>query len=313
MDRNYTGSSDLLTGGVTTTTATSQFRLRLQEDFACKPGIDSGCNITEFLKTRKFLRMWERLRYGICEVAMQKMLEQRQGTSDSIDGKQKCIGSVCSFLSIIVSTSMDAVYLSSHRLREKARRLRDIIGQHKYLVEPCNFSAHFVCYLKNWVRHDKLFQWKPAPAEFRNASDISGCGLSKGRLLWAYAMKLVLQSIHPTYFWTSLAWINMRRAASMRQALFEALSARTVDQERVEASPALPLHFATASLSTTLVFSQRCGFRISQAVGMGMNGEDASRMVWFWDVLGQLSHWDCSLNEVQSTVDEMVLMLREHI
>lgn len=35
-----------------------------------------------------------------------------------------------------------------------------------------------------------------------------------------------LQSIHPTYFWTSLAWINMRRAASMRQALFEALSAR---------------------------------------------------------------------------------------
>lgn len=139
-------------------------------------------------------------------------------------------------------------------------------------------------YLKNWVRHDKLFQWKPAPAEFRqpmatgskgafrrwhiftqsctlcaflirwsvisssgfvyicskdgigipfsldewswkscavprfvsplfprckcnrmvvrdiillillhsrNASDISGCGLSKGRLLWAYALKLV--------------------------------------------------------------------------------------------------------------------------
>lgn len=126
---------------------------------------------------------------------MQKMLEQRQG--------------------------MDAVFLSSHRLREKTRRLRDIIGQYKYLVEPCNFSAHFVCrpfrgngdephldlditvpelsllldmkqlkglaailgYLKNWVRHDKLFQWKPAPAEFRNASDISGCGLSKGRLL----------------------------------------------------------------------------------------------------------------------------------
>ena len=29
---------------------------------------------------------------------------------------------------------MDAVYLSSHRLREKARRLRDIIGQYKYLV-----------------------------------------------------------------------------------------------------------------------------------------------------------------------------------
>ena len=48
--------------------------------FLCK---DSGCNITEFLKTRKFLRMWERLRYGICEVVMQKMLEQRQGTSEA--------------------------------------------------------------------------------------------------------------------------------------------------------------------------------------------------------------------------------------
>ena len=29
---------------------------------------------------------------------------------------------------------MDAVFLSSHRLREKTRRLRDIIGQYKYLV-----------------------------------------------------------------------------------------------------------------------------------------------------------------------------------
>ncbi len=47
-------------------------------------------------------------------------------------------------------------------------------------------------------------------------------------------MSLRLKSIHPKYFWTSLAWINMRRGASMRQALFEALSARTVDQERVE-------------------------------------------------------------------------------
>ena len=39
-------------------------------------------------------------------------------------------------------------------------------------------------------------------------------------------MSLRLKSIHPKYFWTSLAWINMRRGASMRQALFEALSAR---------------------------------------------------------------------------------------
>lgn len=40
---------------------------------------------------------------------------------------------------------------------------------------------------------------------------------------------------HPPHvLWTSLAWINMRRGASMRQALFEALSARTVDQERIE-------------------------------------------------------------------------------
>jgi len=238
MDRLHTCSSDLLKDGVTTTTATSQFRLRLQED--------SDCNITDFLKARKFLRMWERLRYGICEVVMQKMLEQKAG--------------------------MNAVHLSSHRLREKARRLRDIIGQYKYLVEPCNFSAHFVCrpfrgtgdephldlditipelsllldmkqlkglaailgYLQTWTRQDTLFQWKPPPAQFRSAADVSGCGLSKGRLLWAYALKLVLKSIHPKYFWTSLAWINMRRGASMRQALFEALSARTVDQERVE-------------------------------------------------------------------------------
>ena len=46
-------------------------------------GQDSGCNITEFLKTRKFLRMWERLRYGICAVVMEKMLEQRQGSLDT--------------------------------------------------------------------------------------------------------------------------------------------------------------------------------------------------------------------------------------
>lgn len=46
---------------------------------------DSGCNITEFLNTRKFLRMWERLRYGICEVVMQKMLEQRQGSLDALE------------------------------------------------------------------------------------------------------------------------------------------------------------------------------------------------------------------------------------
>ncbi|CAK9023089.1 Uncharacterized protein SCF082_LOCUS16058 [Durusdinium trenchii] len=238
MDRKCTMSSDVLKDGLGTTTATSQFRLRLQED--------SGCSVTEFLKTRKFLKMWERLRYGICTVVMQRMLEEKQG--------------------------MDAVYVSSHRLREKARRLRDIIGQYKYLVEPCNFSIHFVArpfrgngdephldldvniqelsllldmkqlkglaailgYLQRWMRHDALFQWKPVPAEFRNSADISGCGLTRGRLLWAFALKLVLQSIHPKYFWTSLAWIHMRRGASIRQALFEALSARTVDQERVQ-------------------------------------------------------------------------------
>ncbi|CAK9022662.1 Hypothetical protein (Fragment) [Durusdinium trenchii] len=257
MDRKCTMSSDVLKDGLGTTTATSQFRLRLQED--------SGCSVTEFLKTRKFLKMWERLRYGICTVVMQRMLEEKQG--------------------------MDAVYVSSHRLREKARRLRDIIGQYKYLVpglqmgwvEPCNFSIHFVArpfrgngdephldldvniqelsllldmkqlkglaailgYLQRWMRHDALFQWKPVPAEFRhlggvpgttglgegagrtrNSADISGCGLTRGRLLWAFALKLVLQSIHPKYFWTSLAWIHMRRGASIRQALFEALSAR---------------------------------------------------------------------------------------
>eukprot|EP00913_Durusdinium_trenchii_P035370 g33100.t1 len=176
MDRKCTMSSDVLKDGLGTTTATSQFRLRLQEESVEKQG-------------------------------------------------------------------MDAVYVSSHRLREKARRLRDIIGQYKYLVEPCNFSIHFelsllldmkqlkglaaiLGYLQRWMRHDALFQWKPVPAEFRNSADISGCGLTRGRLLWAFALKLVLQSIHPKYFWTSLAWIHMRRGASIRQALFEALSAR---------------------------------------------------------------------------------------
>ncbi len=32
--------------------------------------------------------------------------------------------------------------------------------------------------------------WRP-----RSAADVSGCGLSKGRLLWAYALKLVLLSL----------------------------------------------------------------------------------------------------------------------
>eukprot|EP00439_Symbiodinium_sp_Y106_P008786 s1185_g1.t1 len=221
------------------TTATSQFRLRLQED--------SGCNVSDFLKTRKILRKWERLRYGISRFVMQQMLDERQGPH--------------------------AVHLSQHRLREKARRLRDIIGQHKYLVEPCNFSLHFVClpfkgsggephldvdldiqelstlldmtqlkglaaiigYVQRWVRQDNLFQWKPPPSSYRQAADISGSGLSKGRLLWAYALKLVLRSIHPRYHWTSLSWVHIRRSASLRHALFEALVARgSVDQTRVE-------------------------------------------------------------------------------
>ncbi|CAE7330062.1 unnamed protein product, partial [Symbiodinium microadriaticum] len=208
---------------------------------------DSGCSVSDFLKTRKILRKWERLRYGISRFVMQQMLDERQGPH--------------------------AVHLSQHRLREKARRLRDIIGQHKYLVEPCNFSLHFVClpfkgsggephldvdldiqelstlldmtqlkglaaiigYVQRWVRQDNLFQWKPPPSSYRQAADISGSGLSKGRLLWAYALKLVLRSIHPRYHWSSLSWVQMRRAASLRHALFEALVARgSVDQMRVE-------------------------------------------------------------------------------
>ncbi|CAE7660320.1 unnamed protein product, partial [Symbiodinium pilosum] len=140
-------------------------------------------------------------------------------------------------------------------------------------VEPCNFSVHFVCrpfrgsgsephfdvdldiqelstlldmtqlkglaaiigYIQRWVRHDNLFQWKPPPESYRQSADIGGCGLSKGRLLWAYALKLVLLSIHPRYHWTSLSWMQIRRAASLRQALFEALSTRgPVDQSRID-------------------------------------------------------------------------------
>ncbi|CAJ1372808.1 unnamed protein product [Effrenium voratum] len=220
------------------TRATSQFRLRLKEE--------SGYNISDFLKTRKGLRMWEGLRYGICSVVMQKLLDERRGA--------------------------EGVHLSAHRLREKSRRLRDIIGQHKYLVEPFHFTVHFVfrpvkgtgahpqldvdlkiqelstlldmtqlrglCailgYVQTWMRQDTLFQWKPPPAAYRQVSDTGGVGLNRGRMLWAYALRLVLFSIHPKYFWTSLAWIHMRRNACMRQALFEALAARNVDQERVE-------------------------------------------------------------------------------
>ncbi|CAJ1357635.1 unnamed protein product [Effrenium voratum] len=236
VDASEASSSDM--PAESGTRATSQFRLRLKEE--------SGYNISDFLKTRKGLRMWEGLRYGICSVVMQKLLDERRGA--------------------------EGVHLSAHRLREKSRRLRDIIGQHKYLVEPFHFTVHFVfrpvkgtgahpqldvdlkiqelstlldmtqlrglCailgYVQTWMRQDTLFQWKPPPAAYRQVSDTGGVGLNRGRMLWAYALRLVLFSIHPKYFWTSLAWIHMRRNACMRQALFEALAARNVDQERVE-------------------------------------------------------------------------------
>ncbi|CAE7226553.1 unnamed protein product [Symbiodinium natans] len=82
---------------------------------------DSGCSVSDFLKTRKLLRKWERLRYGISRFVMQQMLDERQGPH--------------------------AVHLSQHRLREKARRLRDIIGQHKYLaarVQGCASRRRFI-------------------------------------------------------------------------------------------------------------------------------------------------------------------------
>ena len=154
---------------------------------------DSGCNITEFLKTRKFLRMWERLRYGICEVAMQKMLEQRQGTSDAnwweaemhtvagIAGlrtrgrhpqKVFCI-SLCFFpffpwvslwaliikyasafgaagAGVLLLPLFSKVWMQCFYPRtvfwEKTRRLRDIIGQYKYLVrdQDSTFSVSSV-------------------------------------------------------------------------------------------------------------------------------------------------------------------------
>ena len=57
---------------------------------------------------------------------------------------------------------MDAVYVSSHRLHEKARRLRDIIGQYKYLVPGLQMG---------WV-----------------ASGISSC-LDKGEIRLSQALK----------------------------------------------------------------------------------------------------------------------------
>ena len=64
------------------------------------PRQDSVKSITDFLESRKSSRMWERLRYGLCAVVLQRM----QGEA------------------------------SSQRLREKARRLRETIGQHQYVA-----------------------------------------------------------------------------------------------------------------------------------------------------------------------------------
>lgn len=68
---------------------------------------DSVFSITDFLKTRKSSRTWERFRYGLCSGVVQRMLE---------------------------------TYVSPHRLREKARRLRETIGQHKYVAPHMSYS-----------------------------------------------------------------------------------------------------------------------------------------------------------------------------
>mmetsp|Transcript_104226 Transcript_104226/g.185170 ORF Transcript_104226/g.185170 Transcript_104226/m.185170 type:complete len:1388 (+) Transcript_104226:71-4234(+) len=234
--------ADVVASNVNTlqVTATSRYSHRLKES--------SGCLVSEFLHQRHANHRWEQVRLAICSHVLERVRDKR--------------------------ITQEGVHLSGQRLREKQRRLRDLVVSHRYLLEPLDISVHCIvhpskkdgehpntdvdilvpevsmlgdvfqvkalfstlAYIQRWSRQDASFQWKPPPAEFRDIADISNiCALTPARLRWAYALRLVLKAIHPTYPWNCLAWMQMRRVASFRRALMVTLLAPPpVDTKRVE-------------------------------------------------------------------------------
>eukprot|EP00931_Biecheleriopsis_adriatica_P050042 TRINITY_DN28962_c0_g2_i1.p1 TRINITY_DN28962_c0_g2~~TRINITY_DN28962_c0_g2_i1.p1 ORF type:complete len:1423 (-),score=264.23 TRINITY_DN28962_c0_g2_i1:187-4455(-) len=238
--------------------SSSRYGIRLKDG--------SGFKVSEFLKQRERLRKWEKVRLKLVEVILERMLQQRQ--------------------------AREGVFASPHRLREKARRLRDTVGQHHYLVEPVDFNVHFLVlpskgsgdkpnvdadiylpevsflmdmaqmkslfallgYLQRWQREELAFQWRPAPLAYRREGDVNKSRLSRGRLLWAFAYRLVLKSIHPKYPWATLGWMGIRRVAAFRNALFEELMKPDPNWTRIEVlQVGLPLPEAIAVRKEALI------------------------------------------------------------
>eukprot|EP00930_Biecheleria_cincta_P101764 TRINITY_DN9340_c0_g2_i2.p1 TRINITY_DN9340_c0_g2~~TRINITY_DN9340_c0_g2_i2.p1 ORF type:complete len:1396 (+),score=191.21 TRINITY_DN9340_c0_g2_i2:567-4190(+) len=229
------------------TSITSRYGARLRDN--------SGAKVTDFLKQRRRLRKWEKVRLGLCSHIMSKLLERRK--------------------------KQEAVHLSEHRLREKARRLRDLVAKHFYLVEPVDFTVHFLVwpavgsgdspqldvdvrvhdvsllmdvrqlksaaallgYLRRWVREDRTFYWSVPPRHLWHAADVSAIsGLTMVRLRWFHALRLVLQGIHNRYPWRALGWMQMRRLGCMRRALSDELLGKRPNEKRIEVlQMALPL------------------------------------------------------------------------
>mmetsp|Transcript_103622 Transcript_103622/g.334094 ORF Transcript_103622/g.334094 Transcript_103622/m.334094 type:complete len:823 (-) Transcript_103622:81-2549(-) len=180
---------------------------------------------------------------------------------------------------------------------EFARRLRDRVAAHKYVMMPCGCSLHMIgrthgvageAARDSWLPQidvdldvpkfsvapslsqaksfawllDYCQRWVAQDTRFQWKPPPPERGGASANARWTYALQRILCSIEPRYEWQSLSWINMRRRYFLRAEYLRALMAdRPLDQEHIAVlQVALPIQDALSirkEAALTIALRQR--------------------------------------------------------